>query len=311
MNDKLLDKTTRNNTTKYKKYKIRDVNTNKCKNNSKNCNKIKNENPNERNTIILDHENNICRYGFAGYNHPCGAIEPCVFYNLDTKKYLIPPYVYGHGNIKCINPIINGIICSIQHMKRIWNNIFYKKMCINPDEYNIVLSVMYSCDPEYSITLTKIMLYHYRFKNVMVVDRFMLSLYSCGQLTGLVVYVTNDLIKIMPICENYIIYNAVKYIHISSTSHHWIDTAINHILQSISDSPIDIRLRLFENVTIMGEHQFLHILYDKICDKSLLKHKINISMINNEACWLGGSIIAMIKSFDKYWLNAECDLGTI
>lgn len=136
--------------------------------------------------IIVDHGSYSCKYGYAGFNKPIGIIS-------------------ANGIIK------NSVIQNIYEMCIIWDKIFYEKLKIDPKKTKILLSLSNISDITYYDKIKDIMLNKYMFDSIQIYNQQLLSLYSVGKNTGIVVDIGHDITKIVPIYDSHIINYAIIY----------------------------------------------------------------------------------------------------
>ena len=136
--------------------------------------------------IVIDHGSYSCKYGYAGFSKPAGTIST-------------------NGIIK------NGTIQNIDEMCTIWDTIFYDKLKIDPKKTKILLSLSNVSDITYYNKIKDIILKKYMFEAVQMYNQQLLSLYSVGKNTGIVVDIGHEITKIVPIYDSHIIEYAIVY----------------------------------------------------------------------------------------------------
>lgn len=138
------------------------------------------------NIIIIDHGSYSCKYGFSGFSKPIGIIS-------------------ANGIIK------NSGIQNINDMCTIWDKIIYEKLKIDPKKTKILLSLSNISDTTYYNKIKDIMLKKYMFNSIQIYNQQLLSLYSVGKNTGIVVDIGHDITKVVPIYDSHIIDYAIVY----------------------------------------------------------------------------------------------------
>lgn len=136
--------------------------------------------------IVIDHGSYTCKYGYAGFSKPIGIIGT-------------------NGIIK------NSTIQNMENMCEIWDKIFYEKLKINPKKTKILLSLSNVSDITYYNKIKDIMINKYMFNSVQIYNQQLLSLYSIGKNTGIVVDIGHNITKIVPIYDGHIIEYAIIY----------------------------------------------------------------------------------------------------
>lgn len=103
-------------------------------------------------------------------------------------------------NIK--SPIVGGNVVNWDAMEDLWHYTFYKGLRVAPEEHPILLNKpLLSPRPQNEKT-AQILMETFQFPALYIADQVLLSLFSSGQTTGLVVDIGKDLCQIAPIYES-------------------------------------------------------------------------------------------------------------
>jgi len=151
-----------------------------------------------------------------GYDKPIGVIRTNMV--LKNNKFTIDIHEEENLEFAIYYPIKNGIIQDFDKMYLIWNHIFNEKLNINPKTTDILLSLSFSSDNNYTNKIYDIMKTIYNFKQIKIFNQQTLSLYSVGKNFGLVVDIGHDITRIIPIYENNIIQIGIKYSFLAGNS---------------------------------------------------------------------------------------------
>jgi len=259
--------------------------------------------------IIIEFDNEYVRYGFAGYDAPFGQISSRLQYD---ENFVLVDTIDIDG-FKIMSPIKNNIIVDMDKMKYIWDEIFYNKLKINTKMCYILV-----CDPLFNgeankEELSKIFLDDYKFKGVLFFNKQILALYGVGKNRGLVIDLGCNSTKIVPIYENYILFDAIIITDAIDSDN--ISEICDSIIKSINLSPIDFRKIFYQNMLIIGKNSVCNKgelsigkkIIKNIKNKLNLSLKLKISSPKNRIFlpWLGGSILCGMQSITYMWVDKK------
>lgn len=179
--------------------------------------------------IVIDHGSYSCKYGYGGYDKPIGSVRTTILKmnNKILKVGLEESIVKILNDVDILYPIKNGIIQDFNLMKIIWDDIFYNKLNIIPENNKIILSLSeISNDDTYKQKIINIMLNDYNFEDVQILNQQILALYGLGKEEGLVIDIGHNLTRIIPIYNSYRIIKGERYSNLSGST---INKYINHI----------------------------------------------------------------------------------
>jgi actin, other eukaryote len=191
---------------------------------------------NTTDNIVIDHGSYTCKYGYAGRSTPIGTINAC-------------------GIIK------NSIIQNFDKMCEIWDIIIYEKLKIDPKHTKIMISLANSSDTTYYNKIRHIMTHKYMFNHVQLYNQQLLSLYSVGKNTGLVVDIGHEITRIVPIYDSCVIEYGIIY---SNLTGKLIDEYLKYI--SVCDTNFN---KIKKNIIKSNNSSML---YEVLFNPSLIHH---------------------------------------
>jgi len=178
-------------------------------------------------TIILDIGQFSSKAGFAGEDFPSLVFATRVgkpkYSNLDaqygahSQELYVGNEIQSVGLYKIFSPIKNGQISDWVHFQNIIDYIFFD-LRIDPTVVNLLFSI-HPLFPKKDIErLFELFLEHYQCMAFYPVLDSMLTLYSGGFRTGLVVEIGDSSTRIVPIYEGYKLEHSIKILDIGGRS---------------------------------------------------------------------------------------------
>ncbi|XP_029459879.1 actin-like protein 7B [Rhinatrema bivittatum] len=179
----------------------------------------KNKNPKivkKTKAVIIDLGTRYCKMGHAGDSKPFRVISSIVGKRLqetdDNEKNQKDSFVgqelrTAKVALKYANPLRHGIVVDWDCVQDIWNYIFYKEMKILPEEHAVLVS-----DSPLNPTTNREMYAEMMFETfhapaMHIANQSILSMYSYGKISGLVVESGHGVTYVEPIHEGYVLPN--------------------------------------------------------------------------------------------------------
>ena len=149
-----------------------------------------------QNNIIIDNGTGSIKCGFSGEEAP---------------KSIFSNIISGSGEVgnekteeeKIHHPIQYGIIKNFDEMEKIWIHTFQNELRVNSDERNILIDDNPGAPKINREKITQIMFENFNVQGLFICVQPMLSLYSVGKSTGLIIDSGEDSTNIVPIIEGY------------------------------------------------------------------------------------------------------------
>ncbi|MHA1758363.1 MAG: actin family protein [Promethearchaeota archaeon] len=174
-------------------------------------------------TLVLDIGQFSTKAGFAGEDFPSQVFATIVGtpkyrnldaqYGLDSQEFYVGDEIQSVGLYKIYNPIENGRIMDWNLFQHILDYIFY-----NLRVDSTLVNILYAVHPIFPKSdipkLFELFLEHYQCMGFYPVLDSMLTLYSGGFRTGLVIEIGDSGTRIVPIYEGYKISHAIKILDI-------------------------------------------------------------------------------------------------
>ena len=114
-----------------------------------------------------------------------------------------------------VYPVSNGVVKDWPNMKHLWNYAFFSKMAIVPSEFSILLTEPPMNPLNNREEMVRTMFEEYGFKRVHVATQAVLTLYSQGLTTGLVIDSGDGVTHIVPVYDGYVLEHLTKRLDIA------------------------------------------------------------------------------------------------
>ena len=184
-------------------------------------------------SIVIDNGSGLIKAGFAGVDAPT-SVFPLLFGKPKCKCNVILKNCYlgveaqaKRGILSLSYPISHGIITNWDAMEEIWQHIFYNQLRVLPKE-NPVLLTEAPLNPKINREkITQIMFETFSVPAMYLAIQAVLSLYSSGRTSGLVLDSGADVSHTVPIYEGYALPHATQRLNVAGRD---ITTYLQHEL---------------------------------------------------------------------------------
>ncbi|ELK24568.1 PREDICTED: actin-like protein 7B [Myotis davidii] len=157
--------------------------------------------------LIIDLGSQYCKCGYAGEPRPTYFISSTVGKSCsqmgDARKntYVGHELLNMEALLKLVNPLKNGVVVDWDCVQSIWEYIFYTAMRILPEEHAVLVS-----DPPLSPSSNRekyaeLLFETFGIPAMHVTSQSLLSIYSYGRTTGMVVESGHGVSHVVPISE--------------------------------------------------------------------------------------------------------------
>lgn len=177
---------------------------------------------NSTDPVVVDNGSGVVKAGFAGDNQPC-SVFPSVIAKPKQKQVIVG----GSGKVDSFvgdeaqqkrgvsilsYPIQSGMIKDMEGMKKIWDYTFFNELRIECDQHPILLTEAPLNPKKNREDMCRIMFEDFHFPSLYIQIQAVLSLYSAGRTTGIVVDSGDGVTHVVPIFEGYQIPHAIEKI---------------------------------------------------------------------------------------------------
>lgn len=112
-------------------------------------------------------------------------------------------------------PIKRGIIEDFDHMQKLWEHIFVNELNLDPKNMDVLITDSPMNTKENKQKIAKIMFEEFKVESLTIINTAVLSLFSTGKTTGVVVECGEGVSYTVPIFEGYALPHAIHKLDIA------------------------------------------------------------------------------------------------
>jgi actin len=182
-------------------------------------------NDNEPRNVVCDNGSGMVKAGFSGEDAPrvvfpsiVGRPKPGVSMSMlgaTPKSNYVGDDAQARGILSIGYPIAHGIVTNWDDMELIWHHTFYNELRIDPEHSNVLLTEAPMNPKANREKMTQLMFETFNVPGMYVGVQGVLSLYSAGRTTGLVVDSGDGVTHTVPIYEGFSMPHAVGRIDLA------------------------------------------------------------------------------------------------
>ena len=176
-------------------------------------------------TVVLDNGTGFVKCGYSGASFPSNVIATQIGRpvlrikskkaNKNLKDIMIGDETEGVSHLlELSKPVENGVIQNMEEMVKIWDYTFSSKMRIETENKSILISEAPFCSKKQKEKIYEIMFEHFKFDKVQFTPQGVLSLYSAGLETGIVIDSGEGCTHCTPVFESYGIKKAMRQVQL-------------------------------------------------------------------------------------------------
>jgi actin len=207
--------------------------------------------------LVIDNGSGLCKAGFSGEEGP-RAIFPTavgrpkvsgIMLGSDKKEVFVGQEAEEKRGILVVkNPIEHGVITNWDDMEKVWHHTFYNELKVQPDEHNVLLTEAPLNPKTNREKMTQLMFESFNVPGMYIAIQAVLSLYSAGKTTGIVIDSGDGVTHFVPIYEGYAFPHAIMRISLagkdltdyltkmlSEKGIHWTSNAEREIVKYIKE----------------------------------------------------------------------------
>ena len=178
----------------------------------------------EKPHVIIDNGTGYIKAGLSIDEGPRTVFPSCVGYpkyqevihKTDYKDFYVGnDAIYKKAVLKLNYPMEHGVVNNWDDMEKIWGYIFTNELRVAPEEHNVMLTEAPFNPKENREKMTQIMFETFNVPNLYIAIQAVLSLYSAGKTTGMVLDSGDGVTHTVPIFEGYSLPHAILRLDIA------------------------------------------------------------------------------------------------
>ena len=229
----------------------------------------------EQSSLVCDNGSGMVKAGFSGDDAPRCVFpsivgrpktEQAMMGNAKKDHYIGDDAQARRGILTIRYPIEHGVVTNWDDMEKIWHHTFYNELRVSPEEYNVMLTEAPMNPKQNREKMTQIMFETFSVQNMYVGIQAVLSLYSSGRTTGIVLDAGDGVSHTVPIYEGYSLPHAVMRVDMAGRDltehmmkllmeggHTFVTSAEKEIVRSIKEQLCYVALDFEEEMTNSGK----------------------------------------------------------
>ena len=174
--------------------------------------------------VIIDIGSSYVKAGFSGEDGPRAVFSnvvgrpkaPGIMIGSEQKDYFVGSEAEEkRGSLILRHPVEHGIVEDWDDFEKVLHHTFTNELRVNPEEHNVLITET-ALNPKVNREkLTQILFDTFNVPGLYVANTAVLSLYSAGKFTGVVVEIGDGVAHIVPIYDGFVLPRSIQRINLA------------------------------------------------------------------------------------------------
>lgn len=214
----------------------------------------------EKGVVIIDNGSGHVKAGLSGFEAPSAVFPACIgrpkhgamMPGSEQKDYFMGEEAMSKKGVLSISyPVEHGIVKDWNDMEKIWHHTFFDALRVNPEERPVIVTEAPMNPKKNRERMMELLFEKFSVPSAYVVIQAVMSLYSNGRTTGLVVDSGDGVTHTVPVYEGYSLPHAIQRLDMAG--------------RDLSEYMVKILSETGANMTTSSERELVRDMKENYC----------------------------------------------